>query len=259
VLAKEYRCKIIHKAWLSPTVMEIRFEPSKKFSFEAGQFISVVVPPPPGSPKPLRRAYSLATAPGEGWGLCVKHLPDGPGSDYLASLKEGDTFKAFAPYGDFLYKPETGLAACFISTGTGIAPLVSMIRSREFRDNPPPRVTNIFGVHTEIELIYRNQFKAMGIDEVNCVSQGSASSEVYHGRVTDYLKSLPGEWPWHATEFYLCGNGNMVSDVRNHLLGRGVPVDQIFQEVYFTAPDRRMRTLASVKRIVVPPPMKKAG
>ena len=49
-------------------------------------------------------------------------VPGGPGSNYLASLKVGDTFKAFAPYGDFMYDSASGRDACFISTGTGVAP-----------------------------------------------------------------------------------------------------------------------------------------
>ena len=70
--AKEYLCKVVQLKWLTPTVVDLRFEPSKKFSFEPGQFISVVVPDPAGGRKPLRRAYSLAVPPEQGWGLCVK-------------------------------------------------------------------------------------------------------------------------------------------------------------------------------------------
>jgi hypothetical protein len=59
VPAKQFTCKVISKKWLTPTVVELRFEPSKKFRYEAGQFVSVVVPPPFRAPtlsRDLRRA-----------------------------------------------------------------------------------------------------------------------------------------------------------------------------------------------------------
>ena len=248
--AKEYTCKIIGKKWLTPTVMEIRFVPSRKFSFDAGQFVSVVVPAPAGASKPLRRAYSLATSPDQGWGLCVKLVPGGPGSGYLASLKEGDTFQAYAPYGDFFYLPDTGRAACFISTGTGIAPFIAMMNSKAYRDNPPPSAINIFGARSQDEIIYPGLFKKLGVTEINCISKPGPGFKGFTGRVTDYLKSLESDWPWHETDFYLCGNGSMVAEIRKILLGRGVPEAQISKEVYFTAPDRRFAT---------PPPMRKTG
>ena len=78
--------------------------------------------------------------------------------------------------------------------------------------------------------------------------------------MTDYLRSLPPDWAWDQTDFYLCGNGEMVAEVHKHLRGRGVPEERIHQEVYFVAPDR-LNKPAEVKalRVVVPPPMKKTG
>ena len=56
----------------------------------------------------------------------------------------------------------------------------------------------------------------------------------YHGRVTDFLKSLPLDWNWHSTEFFLCGNGSMILESRRILLeGHGVPVHHVHQEAYF--------------------------
>ncbi len=236
--AREVACKVIEKKWLTPTVVSLRFEPSKKFRFEPGQFLSVVVPNPAGG-RPLRRAYSFATAPEQGFGLCVKHLPGGPGSSYLAALKEGDSFKAFAPYGDFFYEPRLGRQACFISTGTGVAPFISMLHSSHYRENPPAKAISLFGARTEDEIIYPGLFRSLGLEEVNAISQPKAPWQGFKGRVTDYLKSLPGDWGWHSTDFYICGNGEMVAEVRKILReGHGVPETSILQEVYFVAPDR---------------------
>jgi ferredoxin-NADP reductase len=266
VPAKEFLCKVLQVKWLTPTVIDLRFEPSKKFNFEPGQFISVVVPDPKGGKRPLRRAYSLAVPPEQGWGLCVKVVPGGPGSNYVASLKPGDIFKAFAPYGDFVYDHESGRDVCFISTGTGVAPFLAMIHSTSYRDNLPERATNIFGARTEEEIIFPGYFARLGLIEVNAISQPSTGTAggmpVYKGRVTDYIKGMPSDWGWDMTDFYVCGNGEMVAEVRKLLRARGVSEERIHQEVYFVAPDRLKKPAAQAAAAtgtsgqVTPPPFK---
>jgi ferredoxin-NADP reductase len=232
MLATKITCRITEKEWLTPSVMRIHFDPSKKFKFTAGQFLSLIVPN--GHDKPHRRAYSFSTPPGEGFELCVKHVKGGPGTEYLASLKVGDTFQATAPYGDFIYETKPGRNACFICTGTGIAPFRSMILSQNYKENPPDKGIMLFGAPTEEEIIYPGFFEKQGIETINALSHCSEQWKGYRGKVTDYLKSLSSDWPWHATDFYLCGNGAMVADVRRILRnGRGVSPEQIFQEVYF--------------------------
>ena len=42
--------------------------------------------------------------------LCVKLVEEGPGTNYLAKLREGDVFRVMAPYGDFVFEPKPGRA-----------------------------------------------------------------------------------------------------------------------------------------------------
>ncbi len=260
--AKELLCKVISRKWLTPTVLDIRFEPSRKFAFEPGQFISVVIPSFEKKVRPHRRAYSLVLPPHEGYGLCVKMVENGPGSGYIKSLEVGQEFRIFAPYGDFCYNPKAGRAVCFVSTGTGVAPFMAMIRSKAYLDNPPPSAINVFGARTEEEIIFPGLFESLGIAEINAISRPGPSYTGFKGRVTDYLKSLPSDWGWYSTDFYLCGNGDMVGEVRRFLKGsRGVPDAHIHQEVYFVVPDRLGQAPgvtpaqpSGVVRQVTPPP-----
>ena len=257
---KEYKCKVVYKKWLTPTVFDIRFEPHKGFKFEAGQFVSVVVPNQDPKGKPLRRAYSLAVAPGDGFGLCVKRVLNGPGSGYLANLEVGDTFKIFAPYGEFVFDTKSPRGVCFVSTGTGLAPFLSIIRSKEYRLHSPPSAINIFGARTEDEIIMPGFFEPLGVQELNAISQPSNQFSGFVGRVTDLLKSLGNEFAWMDTDFYLCGNGDMVKEVLNILKTKGVPHPHIHKEIYFVAPDRlKSAPLRLVHRTASPPPFKKTG
>ena len=128
----EYRCVVKSRRELTPTVFELTFETELPMEFKGGQFVSVVVPGAGPGGRDLRRAYSIASAPHvRPIELCVKLVEKGPGSNYLAGLKPGDSFRGFAPYGDFVFESTPGRHACFIATGTGIAPFRSMLLAPE--------------------------------------------------------------------------------------------------------------------------------
>lgn len=247
--AKFFPCRILSCGWITPTVLSVRFEPAKKFAFKPGQFISVVVPGNATTPA-AKRLYSLAgsyeQACETGYELCVKYVPGGRGSEYLKTLRPGDTLRAFGPYGDFHYeRPATGRALCFIATGTGIAPLRSMLLSDAFLEHPPERVLCLFGVRHESEVIFREDFQSVGIPAVYAVSRPSAPWDGFTGRVTEYLKGLPPTWPWHNTDFYLCGSEAMITEVRKILVeGHGIKESAIRQESFSTATNLNSRKLA---------------
>lgn len=220
---------------LTPTVFESTFETDKDLQFKAGQFISIVIPGAGPKGRDLRRAYSIASAPHvRPIELCVKIVEDGPGTQYLYRLRPGDTFRGVAPYGDFVYEPKANTRVLFIATGTGIAPFRSMVMSEEYRAKPPIEAQCLLGVRTESELLYQDAFnQTQGLQLINAVTQPSSAFQGYQGRVTDFLRSLPTHYPWTQTEYYLCGNGNMISEVKSILAEKGVLRDSIHQEKYY--------------------------
>ena len=250
-LAKEFDCKVLQKTWLTPTVVGIRFEPSKRFKFDPGQFLSVIVPKPfapPQGPKRLRRIYSLAAGPETGYELSIK-ITGGPGPAYLASLGKGDVFRASAPYGDFVYDPKPARGVCFISTGTGIAPFRAIIQSHHYQENRPLQAVSIFGARREEDILYRDEFARLGVDEIFAITHPEPHWVGFKGRVTDYLNQLPSDWTWHSTDFYICGNGDMVNEVKKTLLGpRGVSERSIYAEVYFSGRGSLKRTETALEQ-----------
>jgi len=148
---------------------------------------------------------------------------DGYLTPKLASCIPGDTVLISEPYGSFI---DTSEAAWWIATGTGIAPFYSMFQS---------------GISANKKLIhgvsYLNQFYfedeldwAMGKNYQRCCSR-EQSCDVFPGRVTDYLKSL-ADLP-KDMRYYLCGKAIMVVEVRDLLISRGVPYENIIAEIYF--------------------------
>lgn len=236
----EYLCTVKSFKMLTPTVFELAFEPNQSITFKAGQFISIVIPGAGPGGRDLRRAYSIASTPETmPIELCVKLVQKGPGTNYLYRLRPGDTFKGFAPYGDFVYETKSDRHACFLATGTGIAPFRSMILSKAFESEHPLSTTCLLGVNNEAELMYMEDFANLSsaIKWVPAVSQPKTGQwKGFKGRVTDYLRALGADFPWLATDFYLCGNGAMIEEVKSILAEKNVQKEAIFQEVYYKPP-----------------------
>lgn len=235
--AKDYTCRVLDLTWLTPTVFRLRFEPLKRFAFEPGQFVSVVVPAMSKTVKSVKRCYSFAGTPEEArnlgyYELCIKHVEGGRGTNYLASLSRGDLFRVFAPYGHFtLGKTKQPKNICFIATGTGLAPFRSMALSEQFKQ-VAVSATVLFGARTADEVFYQKEFEKAGVKFVATVSRDEKSG-LFQGRVTDYLKQLPKSFPFHQTDFYLCGNGEMVAEVNSLLRGAfGVPEKNVHKEAF---------------------------
>jgi ferredoxin-NADP reductase len=68
---------------------------------------------------------------------------------------------------------------------------------------------------------------------VSAVSQPGSDWKGFKGRVTDHLRALDSSYPWAETDFYLCGNGQMITEVKAILADRGVTKDAIHQEKYY--------------------------
>src|SRR5207248_374581 len=137
-------------------------------------------------------------------------------------LKVGEKFRGYAPYGDFTYKTKGNRHACFIATGTGVAPFRSMAFSEPFNAERPLSTTCLLGVSYESELLYDQEMSAnSAIRWIPAVSRPTGDWKGFKGRVTDYLRSLGVDFPWLETEYYLCGNGAMIDETKLLLAGKG--------------------------------------
>jgi len=238
--ARTYHCETTDIQFLTPTVCEITFQASKPVRFEPGQFLSFYIPPLVPGGSPLRRVYSFSSSPhdcGRGrFQICVKIVPGGRGSNFLAALKKGDTIKFSAPYGDFVLSERRHRHVCFIATGTGIGPLKSMLLSREFAKNPPESRLLLFGARDESEILFEDLFSSHGFKIVNALTKPSSDWSGFSGRISDFLNlgQLTDLINVRDTDFFLCGNGQMIHTVSNQLRGLYfVSFRQIHKEAYF--------------------------
>jgi len=203
------------KQEFNPRYVEYTFELKNPptFTFLAGQYVSLQV-----SPDGTRRAYSIASPPSynHGFKLLVDLSPGGVGTNFLKNLPFGQEVKALGPLGHFVID-ESGKeeALVFIGTGSGIAPLKSMIEDIlvDKQDKRPMRL--YWGMRHETELFWLEDFEDLNEQYLHfefypIISQPKEDWPLSTGHVTDLVLAhhfMP------KTGFYLCGNQHMIEDV----------------------------------------------
>jgi ferredoxin-NADP reductase len=233
--------RLIYKKALTPSVCELTFErvDGGSFAFEAGQWVSLVLPASAGE---LRRAYSIASPPGDTprFELAVTHVSGGPGSSFLHDIVPGATLKAIGPQGFFTRPIDKAAPSLFIATGTGVTPLRSMMHAALAAQDPHP-LWLVFGVRTEEDLLYRQELEFLASEHTNVrvlftLSRGGESWQGKRGYVQTHVPELWSELEAlglgkpHA---YVCGLQKMVGAVRDLLRKQlGVPREQVHGERY---------------------------
>ena len=193
-----YRTQILSRRWLSEDTFEMELRRPAGFVFLAGQHITIQF-------EGNERDYSLVSAPHESSLLiCVRRVQAGVISTALAALeKDADIFFT-GPYGYFTFR-DSFLKPVFVATGTGISPLVSMIRAGA------KAYMALHGAASEADLYYREEMAKSARIYIPCLSgNGKGPPGAFFGRVTAYLAN---ELPQDIYEFYLCGGQEMIRDV----------------------------------------------
>lgn len=202
---------------IAPGVFLLSFE--RRWAFVPGQVVALSA-----DPAGIPRLYSLcggaAAADAE---VLFDVNPGGLLTPALAKLRPGDCLWCSAPFGTFRGRPGP---AWWIATGTGIAPFLSMLRSGLGAEK-----RLIHGARTIREFHFSDEFSgALGERYIRCCSREGGPG-VVPGRLTAYLSAL-ADVPRDGV-YQLCGHSEMVAAVRELLLGRGVPFENIDAEIYF--------------------------
>jgi CDP-4-dehydro-6-deoxyglucose reductase, E3 len=222
-------------------VRELSFErvDGAPFVFEAGQWVNLILPLPEGE---LRRAYSIASPPDASprFDLAVTHVKTGPGSSYLHGIRPGAVLKAVGPQGFFTRALASAAPALFVCTGTGVTPLKSMLEDALAHAGNTPMCL-LFGVRSEEEILYREEFAAITRDHPHVGVEVTLSrpSEAWTGRrgyVQLHVRELyerlasAGLGAPHA---FVCGLERMVGSVRELLRkDMGLPRACVHSERY---------------------------
>ena len=194
------------------------------------------------------RSYSIASAPNSKSRIeiTVDRLPDGEVSPYLTQdLAVGDPLELRGPIGGwFVWRNEQTEPVQLIAGGSGIVPLMAMIRSRGAAGATAP-FRLLYSVRQPEAVWYR--------DELRTLSEQDQSVGVTYA----YTRVAPKDWPrpparidaaviaettWPssmAPTCYVCGPTSFVENAAELLMARGNASDRIKTERFGPTGSRR--------------------
>ena len=174
------------------------------------------------------RSYSLASAPGEPPTITVERLPDGEVSPYLVDVAAvTDGFEIRGPVGGYFVWEETdGGPLLLVAGGSGVVPLMSMLRHRAtVGSSVPARL--LYSSRTLEDVIYRDELDALTAadDELEIVQTLTREQppgwEGRSGRVDDALLADVAWPPDKRALTYICGPTGFVEAAAGGLVRLG--------------------------------------
>jgi len=213
--------------------------------FEPGQYMTIGVMV---DGKIVQRPYSVASAPSvagdEGYEFYVRLVQGGTFTPILWDVPVGHRMRMIGPKGKFMLRPDDDRTHVFVSSGTGNAPFLSMMRQLLIDGRPRPAIL-LNGVSYAHELGYRELLErwqetgdypvtfvptvSRPNDPINAAWPGRTGRvEVILGPVLDELGLSPAN-----SIAYICGNPDMIVSAEETLIARGFPEDQVHKELYW--------------------------
>ena len=190
-------------------------------------------PEPVAADKLLKRTYSIGSSPYQKDAIefYIAVVREGLVTPRLALLKEGDrVYIAPKITGKFVLSDVPASSnLVFVSTGTGIAPFISMLRTPSTWANSERRITLLQGVRYPQDLAYQEELEGLSKNNPNfsfhyTVSRAGDDWAGDRGYVQNYFKSEKLIVEPERDHVFLCGNPGMVDEVENLLCARGYSV-----------------------------------
>jgi len=245
---KHVRATVVARRDISSDLWIVRLRPAEKIAFAPGQYVTVALE---GPERPIERPYSVASSPrDEELEFFLELVPGGRLTPHLYDVPVGGhTYVRRAAKGRFLFDDKSGRLHHFmVATVTGAAPYVSMLRDlveRHEEDRPVPyRIAMLHSASVARELGYCEELSGYArrypwFTYIPAVSRPwldpAWSGEL--GRAEDVVRKHMDNLGFHAAHstVYVCGNPNMIENVKGVLERAGFPNEFVKQEVYWVA------------------------
>ncbi|MBB2891956.1 NADH:ubiquinone reductase (Na(+)-transporting) subunit F [Flexivirga oryzae] len=224
----------------------VRIGLDSPMEFSAGQYVSITVPG-----QDCTRTYSMANPPSqpEAIELNIRRTPGGLASDgwVFKNLAVGDQVELSGPYGRFVFRPAREEKVIMIAGGTGLAPILSMIR-HILSDPSTTHELHLFqGARQEVDLYAVEELRSLAAQHPDrlhyypCLSDEEWDGP--RGLVTEVLDEQFDRLREHVA--YVCGPPPMVQAATKLLMRKRLFPRDIFHEDFFDESDKNSGGLKS--------------
>lgn len=177
-----------------------------------------------------QRSYSVASAPEDPrLQITVEELVDGEVSPWMVEVAGvGDQFEVRGPFGGwFVWDASQTTPLMLIAGGSGIVPLMSMLRHRRNAGSDVP-VRLLLSVREPDDVFYARELETIGAEVVITYTRRAPAGWDGYARRVD--RALLQETALLGGRTYVCGPTTFVETVADHLIALGEPSANIRTE-----------------------------
>src|SRR5829696_1608449 len=209
----------------TPRVVTIVLDAPAWPGHRAGQHLDVRLTAEDGYQ--AQRSYSIASPPGESLAITVERLDDGEVSPYLSDeLRAGDGLEIRGPIGGyFVWEPSLGGPLLLLAGGSGVVPLMAMLRHRAAsRSAAPARL--LYSSRAWEDVIYREELERLaedeGVEVVHTLTRSQPRGWSGYARRLDVEMLRGAAWPpEELARVFVCGPTSFVETAADALVEAG--------------------------------------
>lgn len=237
------RVNTISKPNQDVAILQLQLPAAERFQFLAGQYLEFLLK------DGQRRAYSIAVAPDQvgPLELHIRHTPGGVFTDFVfgataPALKEKDILRFEGPLGSFFLREDSQKPIIFVASGTGLAPIKSIIEQMQAKKILRP-IHLYWGGRRPSDL-YLNGLCQSWVDEIphfkyTPVISDPQAEDIWTGRTGFVHAAVMADYPNMAHfQVYACGAPVMVNAARRDFSSHcHLPDEEFFADSFTTAAD----------------------
>ena len=222
----------------TPTLRSFFFRLPRPFRFHAGQHVDVRLTAPDGYQ--AQRSYSIASAPdaGDDIELAIERLDDGEVSPFFHDVAAvGDGIELRGPIGGhFVWRADVDGPALLVGGGSGVVPLVSMVRHRVLSGSRVP-LALVYSARTAADLIFGGELQAAAGNGLSYLPTLTREVEAIpgarRGRIdAALLREALGALGVTPATVFVCGTNAFVGHVTVVLAQLAIPAAHVRTERY---------------------------
>jgi ferredoxin-NADP reductase len=209
----------------TPRVVTIVLDAPAWPGHRAGQHLDVRLTAEDGYQ--AQRSYSIASPPGEPLAITVERLDDGEVSPYLADeLRVGDGLEIRGPIGGyFVWEPSTGGPLLLVAGGSGVVPLMAMLRHRTASGSETP-ARLLYSSRAWEDVIYRDELEGLaaadGLEVTHTLTRSQPTGWTGYTRRIDARMLREVAWPPdEGARVFVCGPTSFVETAADGLVEAG--------------------------------------